>query len=81
MPTERTRQHQAKDRSPPEDGFHDPTDPNGSANGGHRGLDQGGGRGGVERSGSTGLKAKLAAKWNRNKRTDDSDKKVAMANG
>ena len=86
MPTERTRQqHHGKDRSPPEDGLYhvgmDPSDPNGTANGGHRGLDQGGGgRGGGERSGTSGggLKAKLAAKWGNRKRTDDTDKKVAM---
>ena len=68
MPTERTRQQQqAKDASPPDESYYgrdgqDPSDPNGAVRG-------------AERSGSSGIKAKLAAKWNR-RRTDDSEKKV-----
>lgn len=75
MPTERTRQqpYHHKDPSPPDEGYHyygrDHGDPTGTVNGGHRANVLGGGG---ERS---GLKAKLAAKWNR-RRTDDSEKKV-----
>ena len=70
MPTERTRQQQhAKDPSPPDEGYYgrdgqDPSDPSGAVRG-------------AERSGSSGIKAKLAAKWNR-RRTDDSEKKVRI---
>ena len=83
MPTERTnntRQQQVKESSPPEEGYYgkegiDPADPSGAANGGHRAGDISG-RGG-ERSGSSGLKAKLAAKLTK-RRTDDSEKKVRV---
>lgn len=69
MPTERQSRHYQKD-SPPADQHLAGDGQYGMA----EGAANGGGGGGVERS---GLKAKLAAnlKWNR-RRTDDTEKKV-----
>ena len=66
MPTERQSRHYQKDSPPAEQQLQGDGYYDGAANGG------------VERSGSTGLKAKLAAnlKWPNRRRTDDSEKKV-----
>ena len=71
MPTERQSRHYQKDSPPAEQHL---------GGDGHYGIADGPANGGVERSGSSGLKAKLAAnlKWNR-RRTDDTEKKVRIS--